>query len=152
LNAQEVLVAHDVHAENDHARERLRSLGASLRPEDWQKRLPNGWTVTTAYLHLAYWDRLALELLERHERTGVEPVRHEVSLLNAVLVDLSGMLTAAQAFAWAVRCADAVDAKIRALPASLLQEITEKDSPRRIERHHHRNEHLDEVLRTLGRT
>jgi hypothetical protein len=145
-------VADDINAQNDRTRERLKSLGASLRPADWRKHLPNGWTITTAYLHLAYWDRLALETIERHEKSGVQPARNEVSLLNAVLLDLSRILTPEQTLGWAVASAEAVDTRIRALPAPLLREITEQDTPRRVERYHHRDEHLDEILRALGRT
>ncbi len=145
-------MAQDVHSENERARERLKSLGASLRPEDWHRRLPNGWTLTTVFLHVAYWDRLTLETIERHQSSGVQPARHEVALLNAVLLDLSRLLTPQQALAWATASADAVDARLRTLPASLLQEISEKDGPGRVERYHHRNEHLDLVQRALGRT
>ncbi len=50
-------------AENDRSRERLKNLGASLGPAGWRKKLPNGRTTATAFLHLAFWDRLALETI-----------------------------------------------------------------------------------------
>jgi len=143
-------MAEDAGAENDRQRERLQKLGAGLRPGDWQRTLPGGWTVKAAFVHLGFWDRMSLEQLERYEQAGVQQVRHEVEQLNRVVAALAEHLSPAQALEWATRSARAVDDKVRALSPSLTAEILAKDTPRRIHRHLHRREHLDKVKQLLG--
>jgi hypothetical protein len=142
-------MAEDAGTENDRQRERLKSLGASLRPGDWQRTLPNGWSVKTVFVHLGFWDRMSLAQLERYEQAGVQPVRHEVEQLNAVVAALAEQLSPQQALEWASRCAQLVDDRLRTLPPSLTAEIEARDTPRRIHRHLHRREHLDKVEQLL---
>ncbi len=138
-------MAEDASAENDRQRERLRRLAGARGPGEWERRLPNGWTVKTVFVHLGFWDRLSLAQLERYQRAGVARVPHDAELLNAAVAELADLLAPEQAAAWAVRCAEAVDARVRALPPALVAEIEAKDVPRRIQRHLHRREHLDQV-------
>lgn len=140
----------DASAENDRQRERLMRLGAGLSPADWERALPTGWTVKTVFVHLGFWDRMSLEQLQRYERSGVQPPRHEVEQLNAVVAALAAQLSPQQALAWAVGSAQAVDDKVRGLPPAMTAEILARDTPRRIQRHLHRREHLDKVEQLLG--
>ncbi len=139
----------DAFAENDRQRERLQQLGARLRPEDWQRRFPSGWTVKTVFVHVGFWDQMTLAQLERYEQAGVQPPRHEVEQLNRVVAAIAEQLSPQQALEWAVRSARAADEKVRALPPSMKAEILAKDTPRRIQRHLHRREHLDKVEELL---
>jgi hypothetical protein len=143
-------MAEDAGTENDRQRERLRTLGASLEPADWQRTLRNGWSVKAVFAHLGFWDRMSLVQLQRYRRAGVQPVRHEVEQLNAVVAALAEQLTPQQALEWASRCAQLVDDELRRLPPALKAEIEARDTPRRIHRHLHRREHLDKVEELLG--
>jgi len=135
----------DYKQQNHEQRERLASLGARLSAAQWSARLPNGWTVAALFGHLGFWDRMALALVERYEREGVAPEKSNFHLLNGVLAGLFERMTPEQCLAWAVDAAEALDARIAALPPALVAEIIEKDSERRIHRHVHRRNHLDKV-------
>lgn len=143
--------AQDYDRQNQEQRERLASLGARLTAAQWSARLPNGWTVVALFGHLGFWDRMALALIERYEREGVVPEKNNFHLLNGVLAGLFERMSPEQCRAWAIDAAEALDARIAALPASLVAEIIEKDSERRIHRHIHRRNHLDKVEALLGR-
>jgi hypothetical protein len=137
--------AQDYTKQNDQQRRRLLALGASLAPEQWNARLPNGWTVATLFGHLGFWDRVTLAQIQRYEREGVVPVKNDFHLLNGVLAALFERLSPEQCRAWAVDAAEALDARIAALPPALVVEIIAKDGERRIHRHIHRRHHLDHV-------
>lgn len=137
--------AADYAKQNDEQRRRLLTLGASLAPEQWSARLPNGWTVAALFGHLGFWDRVALAQIQRYEREGVVPVKNDFHLLNGVLAALFERLSPEQCRAWTVEAAEALDARIVALPPTLVAEIITKDSERRIHRHIHRRHHLDHV-------
>ncbi len=140
----------DAIKENDRQRERLKQLGARLRPEEWQRAFSSGWTVKTVFVHVGFWDQMTLAQLERYEQGGVQPPRHEVEQLNRVVAAFAEQLSPPQALEWAVRSAQAVDDKVRSLSASMTAEILAKDTPRRIRRHLHRCEHLDKVEELLA--
>ena len=65
----------DAVTENDRQRERLQEIGARLRPQDWQRALPGGWTVKTVFVHVGFWDQMSLAQLERYGQDGVVPAR-----------------------------------------------------------------------------
>jgi hypothetical protein len=96
--------------------------------------------------------------MPRRERTMPEEARmaedrggsHEVEQLNDVVAALAAHLSPDQALEWAMRSAEAVDAKVRALSSSIVAAILAKDTPRRLHRHLHRREHLDRVKAFLG--
>jgi hypothetical protein len=138
-------VAQDHSRQNEEQRRRLVALGAKLTAPQWAARLANGWTVAALFGHLGFWDRVTLALIERYEREGVVPVKSDFNTLNAVLATLFERMSPGQCHAWAVEAADALDARIEALAPALVAEIIEKDGERRIHRHIHRRNHLDQV-------
>jgi hypothetical protein len=70
-------------------------------------------------------------------------------MINDVLASLFEQAGAPHMYRFATTTAEAVDARIRALPSSLAAEIIEKDSPRRLHRHLHRAHHLDAIVAIL---
>jgi hypothetical protein len=143
--------AQDYDRQNREQRERLASLGARLTAAQWGARLPNGWTVAALFGHLGFWDRVTLALIERYEHEGVAPVKNDFHLLNGVLATLFEKMNPEQCRAWAVEAAEALDARIAALAPALVAEIIEKDGERRIHRHIHRRNHLDQAEALLTR-
>ena len=47
-------------AENSRQRDRLKALVGRLSDGDLRRPLGEGWTVSTALAHMAFWDRRAL--------------------------------------------------------------------------------------------
>jgi hypothetical protein len=144
-------LGQDHSRQNDEQRRRLAALGANLTASEWTARLSNGWTVATLFGHLGFWDRVTLALIERYEREGVVPVKSDFNTLNAVLATLFERMSPEQCRTWAVEAAEALDARIEALAPALVAEIIEKDGERRIHRHIHRRNHLDQVDALLRR-
>jgi uncharacterized protein (TIGR03083 family) len=138
--------------QNEEQRRRLLALGAKLTASQWTARLANGWTVAALFGHLGFWDRVTLALIERYEREGVVPVKSDFNTLNAVLAALFEKMSPEQCRAWAVEAAEALDARIETLAPALTAEIIEKDGERRIHRHIHRRNHLDQVEELLRRS
>jgi hypothetical protein len=141
----------DYSQQNHEQRQRLANLGSRLTRAEWSARLPNGWTVAALFGHLGFWDRVTLALIERYEREGVAPVKSDFHLLNGVLAALFEKMSPEQCRAWAVEAAKALDARIATLAPALVAEIIEKDGERRIHRHIHRRNHLDQVESLLPR-
>lgn len=144
-------VAQDHSRQNEEQRRRLVALGGKLTAPQWAARLANGWTVAALFGHLGFWDRVTLALIERYEREGVVPVKSDFNTLNAVLATLFERMSPEQCHTWAVEAADALDARIEALAPALVAEIIEKDGERRIHRHIHRRNHLDQLEALLRR-
>ena len=135
--------------QNREQRERLVRLGQLLDAPHWGARLPNGWTVAAAFGHLGFWDRVTLAAIERYEREGVTPVKNDFHLINGVLPALFERMSVEQCRSWAVDSAEAVDARIAALSPAMVEEIIQKDGERRIHRHIHRRNHLDQIESAL---
>jgi hypothetical protein len=60
-----------VVAENRSSLERLRSFVETLTETDMGRLLGEGWTVSAALGHLAFWDQRWAEKLQEWERSGV---------------------------------------------------------------------------------
>lgn len=56
----------------------LRSLLASLRPQDWERPLGDGWPVKVHVAHLAAWERSLLALLLGESRAAAMGIAPEV--------------------------------------------------------------------------
>ncbi len=64
------------------SRERLESVVARLRDEDYGRDAGGGWTIGTLLAHLAFWDRLTLERLGRWERDGFSATPVDADPIN----------------------------------------------------------------------
>ncbi len=134
---------------NHAATERIRSLGARLSDDDLRRRVGDHWTVAITLAHLAFWDRRALDALDRTAREGkvIELV------IDLVVNDLSLPLWAAipprEAIRLAVEAAQAVDARVDDYPSELVEAVMGY-YPRWIRRSAHRNEHLAETEAALS--
>ena len=133
---------------NHAATARLRALGASLGDEQFRQPVGEHWTVAMAFVHLAFWDRRCLAMLDRIEKAGHDS---EVDI-DLVVNDLSLPIWAAvpprDATRIAIENAEALDARIDAYPSDLLALVLDSH-PRWIRRHYHRDEHLDDAEAAL---
>ncbi len=136
-------------AENDAARERLRSLVARLTDEELRQPVGHGWTAAATLAHLAFWDRRTLERLEEWERSGVQIVPTDPDPINDGLLPEWLAMDPREAARAAVAAAEAVDAKVASLSGELVAEILAR-RPRTLVRATHRLDHLAEIERALG--
>jgi len=136
-------------AENDRSRERLSHLMTRLREEDLKRTVESGWTVATVLLHLAFWDRYCLALLEGWERSGYVPSAANVEALNDTIEFLSLSFPPQRAGELARSAADLIDHKLEQISSDLAQTLEESGRARILRRALHRNEHLDQIERVL---
>jgi uncharacterized damage-inducible protein DinB len=141
-------------ARNDAERARLRALVARLSDADLARPMPGGWTVAAVLAHLAFWDQRIMVLLERWEQSpsAVPPVINEadVDWVNDAAKPHFLAMPPRRAAELAVAIAEAVDAKVAALPDDLLARNEAAGKPLFMTRAEHRREHLGEIEHVLG--
>ncbi len=143
-------------ARNEVQRRRLSGLVARMSDADLGRSVSAGWTVAGVLGHLAFWDQRIVVLLERWEREGVSavppPLDHgAVDWINDAAKPLLLTLPPRRVAELAVAIAEAVDRKAAALPDELVVGNAAAGNPVNLLRAQHRQEHLDEIERTLGR-
>jgi Mycothiol maleylpyruvate isomerase N-terminal domain len=129
--------------------ERLRSLVARLSDDDLMRELPDGWTVSDALAHLAFYDRRAQVLLERFAREGVFASPYDYDTLNAALPHLTRRIPPRDVAAEALAAAEAADRAAAATPEALVGEIRRLNEVK-LERAEHRRSHLDDIEAALA--
>jgi uncharacterized damage-inducible protein DinB len=141
-------------ARNDAERARLRALVARLSDADLARPMPAGWTVAAVLAHLAFWDQRIMVLLERWEQSpsAVPRVINEadVDWVNDAAKPHFLAMPPRRAAELAVAIAEAVDAKVAALPDDLLARNEAAGKPLSMTRAEHRREHLGEIEHVLG--
>ncbi len=139
-------------SQNNASRERMRALFARLDESQYALPLGNDWTIGTALLHVAVFDRRAIEILERWERDGVSPSPNDADIINAALLPFLRALPTSAIPNLALEFADALDAKLAALPDAVLDQFeTTAAHPFNLSRAAHRNEHLEQIEQALNK-
>ncbi len=127
---------------------RMRALADRLSDEEMVQPVGEHWTVAVAFVHMAFWDRRVLMMLERAEREG----KLEVSEIGDVVNDLSlpfwGAIPPQRAATLAIESAEAVDAKLSEISDQLREDLYTRQL-RWVVRAHHRNTHLDDIEQAL---
>ena len=140
-------------AGNDATRSRLRALVARLSDADLARPMPAGWTVASVLAHVAFWDQRILVLLDRWEQSPSTVPRDingaDVDWVNDATKALLLVMPPRRAAELTVATAEAVDARVAALPDALLARNEAAGSPLSMTRAAHRREHLDEIERVL---
>jgi hypothetical protein len=136
--------------DNRASTQRIRDLSARLTDEQLLHPVGEHWTVAVALAHLAFWDRRALDLLDRTEREGKLSAPEIDVSVNDLFLPFWKAMPPRKAAQLAIDSAEALDKRLEGFPPSLLEEIhTVRD--RWVKRSLHRNEHLDEVETALKR-
>ncbi len=131
--------------ESNHASTtRMHNLVAGLSDDDLQRPVGAHWTIAVALVHLAFWDRRVIAVLDAFERTG----RLAAPPIDVVVNDISLPIWAAvpprQAVRIALEAAQELDERLETLEPDIL-ELVAAYNIRFVERALHRDEHLDEV-------
>jgi hypothetical protein len=142
-------------ARNDAQRRRLRALVERLTDEDLRRPVAAGWTVAATFAHLAFWDQRALVLLEAWKDKTPAAVPGDfddamIDFINDATKPLCLALAPREAARLAVAIADEADRAVAAQPDDMVRASTERRSGVYVLRAEHRQEHLDEIERTLG--
>lgn len=135
---------------NDASRAALRALLAKLTDAQYKIILDADWTVGSTLAHVALFDRRALEILNRWERVGVAPSPNDTDMMNAAVLPFLKAIPPAEIARMVVEFADALDAKLAAMPDAILDQFeTAGGKPFNLSRAKHRNEHIEQITRAL---
>jgi hypothetical protein len=142
--------------ENRAQLDHLRAFVRGVSDADLARPMPAGWTVAAVLAHVAFWDQRLLVLLEQHALPGGGTLpaaarESDVHWINDAAKPLMLALSPRVAAELAVSTAEAVDARIEALPDDFVARNTAAGSPLNLLRAEHRREHLDEIAHALAR-
>jgi hypothetical protein len=142
---------HDFIEKNDHSRQRLEALVDSLAEADYRQANSSGWTVAALLAHLAFWDQRMLALLRRWEGRGLDESPVDPDMINDALQPLCLALGPRAAAGLCLRSARETDAALAGVSPELYQAISASGVHFRFDRSAHREDHLGEIARLLGR-
>lgn len=129
---------------NRASTERIRTLAATLSPTQLQHPVGEHWTVAIALIHIAFWERRVLDVLDRTEQAGTLTFPEIDMVVNDLSLPFWAAIAPADAVRLAVELAEAVDRRLEEYPPALLEEVYNRYD-RWVVRSLHRNAHLDEV-------
>jgi hypothetical protein len=121
------------------------TITSNLTEEELARPMADGWTVAAKLIHLTFWDRYYLALVEDWERSGFTPFSSNADALNESVLVLSRAIPPKAAVQLIQAAAEAIDQKIAGLSPELASAIEAGGHPRLLRRFLHRREHLDEI-------
>jgi len=137
-------------AQNAAGREQLKALVNRLSDQQLGHPLEAGWTVSAVLAHLAFWDQRALLLIEKWQKEGVGPSSMDTDIVNEATRRLCLAIPPRTAADIALSAAAAIDQAIERLSPEMLKEIETTATTVRLDRAHHRREHIEEIKTALG--
>jgi uncharacterized damage-inducible protein DinB len=139
---------------NRESLERLTRLAATLTPEQLEVELGEGWTVASALGHMGFWDRWQADRWERMIagtwNADAESMLVAEDLANDALHPYWAGVTAGNVGQLAVEAATTLDALVAGAPDEAIDQWLGTPSAFLVNRHRHRNEHLDHIERSIA--
>ena len=128
----------------------LKSLVSRLTDEELAHPLEAGWTVSAVLAHLAFWDQRALVLLDRWGKEGIGPSPIDADVVNEVTRPLCLAIPPRAAAELAVSSAQQIDQAVERMSAEIAAQIESIGQTVRLNRAHHRRDHLSQIEKALG--
>ena len=129
---------------NRASTERIRGLVKRLSEKDLQHPMPDGWTVASALVHIAFWDRRVLYALDMTEREGKLVTPQIETFVNDIALPLFAAIPPSAAARLAVDTAQSLDKRLEGFSQDRIEELYNFNK-RWVLRALHRGEHLDDV-------
>lgn len=140
---------------NNRSRERLQALAGSLDERSVGSSGEGEWNVPTILGHVAFFDRLMLARWHAAISAGKDSpggLADGVSdLINEAGPDLWGSMPIPVAAAAALRASAVIDGYLADVDPAVVARAIAEDRAAVVDRSIHRNQHLDEIDRLLGR-
>jgi hypothetical protein len=137
---------------NTKARQRLRALVDSLTDEELSLPAGDGWTIAGLLAHIAFWDYRLFNLMQHWKKEGVGDSPIDIDNVNESTKPLCLAIPGREAGRLALSAAEAVDAELENIPNEMTPWINMlvQEGRLRLDRSHHRNEHLDQIDKVLA--
>ena len=133
----------------DASRERLSRFIEDASDEDLARTVEGEWTVSALLAHTAFWDRRAAWLLRRCRAGTCTPSPDNLDAINDSALPQWRLVPPRAAARGALQAADDIDSLVADADEELLATLRKHDI--RYDRSGHRNSHLDQIERALGR-
>ncbi|BCY17034.1 MAG: hypothetical protein GYA12_10610 [Chloroflexi bacterium] len=124
---------------------------STLTESELSTPMPAGWTVSAVLCHLMFWDQRALTLLEKWEKEDIAYSTIDTDVVNEVTRFLCLAVPAEKAVQLFLQTAEILDKRISRLEPDRIKEIEEKGKNVRLLRADHREMHLADIKKVLGR-
>lgn len=129
----------------------MRDFLATLSEAELSTPMPAGWTVSAELCHLVFWDQRALTLLDKWDKDGIEYSTIDTDVINEVTRIVFLTVPPKQAVDLFLRTAETLDKRIAGLEPAYIKDIEEKGKNVRLLRADHREMHLADIKKVLGR-
>ena len=106
----------EIRDANRAATERIRALAARLEDDELGRPVGEHWTVAIVFAHLAFWERRALDALERETNPAADPMPDVSVIVNDLSLPLWAAIPPREATRLAIEWAEALDARAESLP------------------------------------
>lgn len=136
---------------NQASRQRLEAFVYSLTDQDFAQTNPHGWTVAALLGHLAFWDQRMVVLLRRWQEHGVDEAPVDADMINDSLRPICLALEPQAAVELCLASAQEANAALAAMSHELYEAILASPNFFRFDRSLHRDDHLGEIARIIGR-
>jgi hypothetical protein len=138
-------------ATSDASRERLRAVVEGLSDEDLSRPVDDQWTVAALLAHTAFFDRRAALLLRRCLQGTIAPSPIDPDAVNDAALPQWRLIPPRAAAEEALAAAEDVDGVVAGLTPGHIAAMQDGNAGIRLDRSRHRQEHLDQIERALGR-
>jgi hypothetical protein len=145
---------NQLNVENSRSRRDLAAFTASLDQTALATDVGGGWTVAMTLAHTAFWDQfVASQWRRRGDRLTPADWADEVAdFVNDGLEPLLAVLPGPETVRLVLAAADEVDAVVAALPDASIDAIRAEDRGWLVDAWEHRDEHIAQANRGLGRS
>ena len=133
---------------NRESAERMRALAARCTDAELQTRVGEHWTVAIVYVHLAWWDRRVMYVLDMTEKNGKLFVPEIDVFINDISLPIWAAVPPREAVHIALETTETLNQQLESYPPALLEEIYAYNQ-RWVSRERHRSEHLSEAEAVL---
>ncbi len=135
--------------DNQEERQRLLTLMAGLKEEDFKRRLANGWSVSVTLAHLAFWDFRQATMFQRWISEGKAPGTLDADAVNDPLNLLCEAIPSATVVKFTKAAAEIADQTVEKLTQAQVDEFLKVGNERFLHRALHRRNHLDKIEKAL---
>jgi len=142
-------MSNDYLHENATERARLLTLTAPLTQADLMRPIPNGWTIATKLLHLAFWDRYCVAMLKTWKTTNPSLSTLDVDAVNDAVRFLSLAVPPSAVVQLVCAAAEEVDREVENTTPELRAAVEQAGRGRVLRRFIHRRTHLDQIEQAL---
>jgi hypothetical protein len=136
---------HQIAIENENETKRIERIANELTDKELSIPMNAGWTISSVFAHMAFWDIRANKLTNKWLKSGIEPSSIDSDVINEVTREIFLKLPPRVAAQMAIEQARILDQLIKDLEPEFAENIVKNGVNVILERYLHRRKHLEEI-------